>query len=194
MLSGSFGRNLELVQWAGRQLAGQGVEVLAPVFDHAIDPEAAFIRLDTDDADKSPYQLQLDYYRTIRRADMHVVVNPGGRVGLSAAAEMAFAAICGTARVALDEPVQSRQLDRDYNRHHPEIWFTDDLSAAEQSALTRLPWRGGLWQQLGWAGLDLQECKRHSCMSTPMAQDHPDRPILSGVYKRVLRDLREQHA
>lgn len=190
VVSGSFRRDLGLIRWVTDRLERAGAEVIAPVFDFAVNPSEDFVRLNTDNPDKTPYALQLDYFRAIRSADVHVVANPRGKVGLSAAAEMACAAMSSTVRLALDDGWRAmNQLDREHTRQYPHIWFANEVTHDEQAVLSRLPWRGGLWLEFINGGIDVSYYHTLVAETRPMTSDHPDRPILLALCRRVLGGL-----
>lgn len=181
VVSGSFRRDLGGVRQTAELLEGAGIEVLAPRFTEARNPSDEFVFLDTDDPNMSPLELEQDYLRKISTADFHVTVNnnPASRLGLSAAAEFAHAALNGTVRYTTHNP-----KIHDY----PLLVFSDEVYPKEQSALDRLSLNvinlmyikdGVVFEMLR------REVKRGD-LNFHLEQD---RPVLQGVVERLLEGL-----
>lgn len=91
VISGSFRKHMEQISSAVDHFKEAGVKVLAPATGETVDPDEEFIILTTDDPDKPPHRLEMDFMRQIRGADFLYVADIGGYVGQSAATEMAYA-------------------------------------------------------------------------------------------------------
>jgi len=91
VISGSFRKHMEQIGKALEGFEKADVKVLAPTTKEAINPDEEFIILATDDPNKPPHKLEMDFMREIRKADFLYVVDVDGYVGQSAATEMAYA-------------------------------------------------------------------------------------------------------
>jgi hypothetical protein len=91
VVSGSFRKHMEQIGKVLENFENADVKVLAPATKEAINPDEEFIILVTDDPEKPPHKLEMDFMREIRKADFLYVTNVGGYVGQSAATEMAYA-------------------------------------------------------------------------------------------------------
>lgn len=91
VVSGSFRKHMEQIGKALENFENADVKVLAPATKEALNPNEEFIILATDDPDKPPNRLEMDFMREIHKADFLYVADVGGYVGQSAATEMAYA-------------------------------------------------------------------------------------------------------
>jgi len=91
VVSGSFRKHMEQIGKAIDSFESSGVRVLAPTTKEMINPDEEFVILTTDDPEKPPHKLEMDFMREIRKADFLYVVDVDGYVGQSAATEMAYA-------------------------------------------------------------------------------------------------------
>lgn len=55
-----------------------------------LDPGTSFARLDADDAQKNPEQLEREFLADLAQSDLHVIANVDGYIGQSALIEMGF--------------------------------------------------------------------------------------------------------
>lgn len=180
VVAGSFAYFGELNRHAG-ELAEGGFTVLAPEPANLVNPGGSFAYLDTDNPRLSPFELELGYMQRIIRADLLVVANPpAGRIGLSAAAEMACAAIHGVPVVTTCTPPLW-----DY----PDFWFSDEVRPEEQLALDKVP-RGIRFNTYA-SPLILRnyEHVRPVPSHTEDGQVNPDYTVLKGLYHRLLASL-----
>ena len=178
VVAGSFSEeNLPYVQRAIGYAALAGIEVSAPLFGTVQNPGEAFAILDTDEPDVSPRDLELAFMGKIALADTLLVVNDNptrrGRIGLSAAAEIAWATICGVPFAA------TNQEGSDDN-----LYFSGEVEPDERAALGRLEHMPYDISQPG-----LAVWKQRKAVSKPMPVDHPDYPILLGLRNRLLESL-----
>ena len=182
IVAGSFGQeNLPFIQQEVADAEQWGIRVVAPRFNTVRNPGDSFVVLDTDAADASPRQLEQSYMDKIAGADALVVVNHRrvGRVGMSAAAEMAHAALTG---VPLVTTHSTRITERDY----PDTYFSDEVTPAEQDALYRV---GSMVVNLAWPAPNLGYWLKLKERTSPMPTDHPDYAILLGLRDRLLASL-----
>ena len=135
VVAGSFSsENLPYVRETTKAVTLAGARVIAPVFESVNDPNAAFVVFDTDDKEASPRQLERAFMGKITIAGLLLVVshNPrrSGRIGLSAAAEMAWAAINGI-------PFTTTEAMRHAEPMENSMYFSNDISEEEAGALYR---------------------------------------------------------
>jgi hypothetical protein len=143
--------------------------------------------MSTDAKNKSPRELEQDYLDSIATADYLVVNNRiGGRVGLSTAAECAHAILKGTAILTIFN-YPSRYLEsQTTGRPYPEVWFSDDISETESSALHRhMPGSGIPIEHL----LQFSKLYPKPAERTPLEHSHPDYQVLGKLVNRLLISL-----
>lgn len=95
VVSGSYRKHLDFIGFTVDHLRQIGFRVLAPLSVVATNPGDEFVILQTDDRAKTPLQLEIAFLRNLRSADLLVVANLDGYLGLSAAVECAYAALQG---------------------------------------------------------------------------------------------------
>jgi hypothetical protein len=162
-------------------LERHGFSVLAPHFaEMEYRAGMSFPVLDSDDHTKSPHELERDFLDKIGKASLHVTVNPiNGRLGRSSAAEYAFAAVHGVARVITSTSVIT-------SRDHPDIWF-DGVGPAQEAALDRLSWsKPNLYYE---SSIVLPGLLTRIRDTQPLPYNHPDRLTLTSIYEELLADL-----
>ncbi len=103
VVSGSFRKYMEQIGQALEAFKKADVKVLAPATKEAVNPEESFIILATDDPNKPPHKLEMDFMREIRKADFLYVADVEGYVGESAATEMAYARLKGLPVIIAEE-------------------------------------------------------------------------------------------
>ena len=91
VVSGSFRKHMEEIGKALENFENADVKVFAPATKETLDPNEEFVILATDDPNKPPHKLEMDFMREIRKADFLYVADIGGYIGQSAATEMAYA-------------------------------------------------------------------------------------------------------
>jgi hypothetical protein len=113
VVSGSFRKHFEHVVGAVEKFKNAGFLVIAPSSLETVDGKADFVFLSGDDQDRPAHDLEMDYMRAIGRSSFLYVINVDGRVGHSAAAEMAYAGIKGI-------PVLTAEIVSDVASELPE--------------------------------------------------------------------------
>ncbi len=91
VVSGSFRKHMEQIAKTLEGFEKADVKVLAPATKEAVNPDEEFIILATDDPNKPPHKLEMDFMREIRKADFLYVADIDGYIGQSTATEMAYA-------------------------------------------------------------------------------------------------------
>ena len=134
VIIGSFRKDLAEIGAVAEAMRDQGVVVLSPRSQAAIDPS-------NDCPNKPPRTSQRDILAKIPRASLVYLVNPTGYVGMSAAAEVAFSALVQT-RVLLYRSVNSFGTEvpnvlRDLFANIPSAQEISSRSLADQLALAR---------------------------------------------------------
>ncbi len=184
VVAGSFNsENLPFISNEAGQFALQGVRIDAPrPFRQATNPDGSFILLDTDEPGISPRDLELGYLKAIANTNALIVANSRfcGKVGLSTAAEMAWARICGVS-------VAITHVPRIWN--YPDISFAGSYTTAERAALERLPYFQLPAASFRYTAAELQNMvHRHE----PLPEDHPDYPTLTDICRQLLESLSDQ--
>lgn len=101
-IGGSYRKHLDRILAAREQFIDLGWDVLRPSGDSVVDSDDPdFVRLEGDPADAAG--IQRAQLAAIEASTLYYVVNPGGYVGPSATAEVAWAAAKGIP-VILAEP------------------------------------------------------------------------------------------
>jgi hypothetical protein len=193
VISGSFKPepwNFPHIQALGRHMRCIGWTVLQPPIAEVVNG-GGFARLSTDEADKTPLELEQGYLDAISAADLLVVNNwKGGRIGFSAAAETAHALTEGTVVTTLfDEMKPSKAhagLDRDEDL--PSAWFGHEVLPSGAVIINRCiftrPGVPGLYPNSGIYDSALLQNIRRFQQPTP-----DDIPILRGLTKRLMSQL-----
>ncbi len=88
VVSGSFRKYMEQIGQALEAFRKADVKVLAPATKEAVNPDEAFIILATDDPNKPPHKLEMDFMREIRKADFLYVVDVENDIKAAHAAGM----------------------------------------------------------------------------------------------------------
>jgi hypothetical protein len=124
VLIGSFRKDFKEIYNISLAFKKAGIEVLSPRLGHIINPDAEFITLTTDKLG-SARAIQDEVLEKIRAADFVYLVNPSGRVGLSAAFEVGFAK-------SISRPVYAVARPDDSTLQH----YIDEIAPAS-SLITR---------------------------------------------------------
>ena len=166
VVAGSFSQeNMPYVHEAIGAAILAGATVIAPEPAEISNPGQSFAILSTDDPNLSPRQLEMAFMDKIAHADLLLVTNHNprriGRVGLSAAAEMAWAAICGT-EITTTEAMYGDASVND------SLYFSNDVTPEEAAAL----YRANMRQDMG-----------------PLPDTDPDYAILLHLRDRLLNSL-----
>ncbi len=69
VVSGSFRKHMEYIGTVLENFERAGVKVLAPATKEVINSDEEFVILATDDPEKLPHKLEMDFMREIRKAD-----------------------------------------------------------------------------------------------------------------------------
>jgi len=172
VISGSFRKNMEQIGKALEGFEKADVKVLAPTTKEAVNPDEEFIILATDDPNKPPHKLEMDFMREIRKADFLYVANVDGYVGQSAATEMAYARLKNL-------PVVVAEVIKTFSSEIPE----------EAQELLRKTIAG----TLGISDISkekIAELKQgFSNLDTPNLTEKETR-ILQALIKKLLKDLK----
>ncbi|MDP2669160.1 MAG: hypothetical protein Q8P07_04985 [bacterium] len=172
VISGSFRKHMEQIGKALEGFEKADVKVLAPTTKEAINPDEEFIILATDDPNKPPHKLEMDFMREIRKADFLYVADVDGYVGQSASTEMAYARLKNL-------PVVVAEVIKTFSSEIPEeaqellrktvvgILGISDISKEKISELKQ-----------GFSNLD-----------TPNLTEEETR-ILQALIKKLLKDLK----
>ncbi len=168
VVAGSYNRaNLPYIRDAIGEVVMSGARLLAPVFSTVTDIDAPFIVFDTDNPQASPRALETAFMDTITRAGLLLIVNhnpqASGRVGLSAAAEMAWAAINGT-------PYTTTEAMRHNEPMSNSLYFSNDITENEAGALYR-------------------KAARNESDPSPLPPVDPDYSTLLRLHERLLSSL-----
>lgn len=91
VIIGSFRNNLEEIKTVAKIFEEKNIEVLSPSSFETVDPEKDFVILKSDEAGKSVKDIQTEVLEKMLMSDFIYLVNPNGRVGLSAAFEIGYA-------------------------------------------------------------------------------------------------------
>lgn len=103
VISGSFRKNFEGIQTTIKEFEELGFEVLSPAQADAVDKDAEFVLLTTDDTD-DPGILEERHLNAIANADALYVYNTSGYVGVACALEIGFAYANGKPIFCKEEP------------------------------------------------------------------------------------------
>ena len=167
VVAGSFSvENMPYIREAIGEVAFAGAQVIAPASTKTTNPDAPFIILETDDPALSPRELETIFMDKIATAGLLLIVNHNprrlGRVGLSAAAEMACAAICGVPFTTTNAVHNGESLSS-------SLYFSNDVTTDESGVLYRIS------EQYGPVA--------------PMSPDEPDYIVLANLRDRLLMSL-----
>ncbi len=125
VISGSYRRHLGPIYALRDELARNGIGVLSPVGDHAVNPGDEFVILDADPVE-DPRLLQDSVFAKLRQSSFLVLANVDGHLGTAAAMEVGFALSLGL-QVLTVEPVADPNL-APYTRWLPEAFPGVDLA------------------------------------------------------------------
>lgn len=103
VISGSFRKHLHEIGQCHANFQKSNVKVLAPITEEAVNKNANFVYLTSDDPGKSADILEADFMAKITQANFLYLANVGGYVGQSAATEIAVALMSGIPIVATEE-------------------------------------------------------------------------------------------
>lgn len=102
VISGSFRKHFKEMLHIRDLLQSQGINVLSPVGNHAINPGQEFLVLDSDQV--SDHRLLQDsVFAKIRCSSMLVLANIDGYIGSAAAIEVGYAIAIGVQIYALEK-------------------------------------------------------------------------------------------
>lgn len=90
VISGSYRKHLQEIIFLKIELEKQGVDVLSPSGEIAINPDEEFIILDSDPV-TNPELLQSAVFSKIRNSTFLVLANFHGYIGVAAAMELGYA-------------------------------------------------------------------------------------------------------
>ncbi len=166
VVAGSFKReNLPYLRATISRLVLDGARVVAPASVETDNPDRPFVLLATDDPGSSARQLETAFMDAITEADLLVVVNHNprqlGRIGLSAACEMAWARICGV-------PFQTTAETIFNISRADSMFFADEVTPEEAEAL--------------------HEASRHN-ITAPLPQGDANYNILLNMRNRLIDSL-----
>lgn len=172
VVSGSFRKHMEQIGRALESFERADVKVLAPATKEAVNPDEEFIILATDDPEKPPHKLEMDFMREIRKADFLYVANVGGYVGQSAATEMAYARLKNLPVIVAEEiksfsreiPEEAQELLR---RTVSEILPISDISKEK-----------------------IADLKQKIAELEPASLSEEESRILQSLIKKLLKDLK----
>jgi hypothetical protein len=105
VVSGSFRKYWKYITGVVNDFSASGLKVLAPKIDGVSGRKETFVILSSDDPTKSPEKLELDFMSEISKADFLYVVDIKGYIGISVAAEIAYARLHNIP-VIVAEPVK----------------------------------------------------------------------------------------
>ncbi len=108
VISGSFRKHLQEIITLKRLLEKNGIAVLSPAGNIAINPDEEFIILDSDPV-SNPKLLQDSVFAKIRQSTFIVVANVDGYLGKAAILEMGYAIAHGISIYTI-EPVEDPNL------------------------------------------------------------------------------------
>jgi len=108
VIGGSYRKHLKILMQLKKNLQNEGIVVLSPVGELALNPKEEFVLLDADPV-HDPRILQDSIFAKIRTASFHVVANVGGYIGSAAKLEMGYA-IANGLQILTIEPVDDPNL------------------------------------------------------------------------------------
>ena len=108
VIGGSYRKHLKTLMQLKKNLQNEGILVLSPVGELAINPNEEFVVLDADPV-HDPRILQDSIFAKIRASSFHVVANVGGYIGSAAKLEMGYAIAHGIQILTL-EPIDDPNL------------------------------------------------------------------------------------
>ena len=172
VVSGSFRKHMEQIGKVLESFEKAGVKVLAPATKEAVNPDEEFIILATDDPDKPPHKLEMDFMREIREADFLYVADVDGYVGQSAATEMAYARL-------KNSPVVAAEIIKS---------FSDEIPEEAQKLLRKI-----VSDTLPISDISkgrIAELKQKLTELEPTSLTEGESRILSSLVKKLLKDLK----
>lgn len=108
VISGSYRKHLNIIVQLKQWLEEEGINVLSPSGDIAMNPDEDFVILDTDPIDH-PELLQSSVFAKIRCSTFLVVANPEGYLGNAAILEIGYAIATGIKIFSL-EPIDDPNI------------------------------------------------------------------------------------
>ncbi|OGD08322.1 hypothetical protein A2397_03775 [Candidatus Amesbacteria bacterium RIFOXYB1_FULL_44_23] len=172
VVSGSFRRHMEQIGKVLENFEKAEVKVLAPATKEALNPDEEFIILATDDPDKPPHRLEMDFMREIHKVDFLYVANVGGYVGQSAATEMAYARLKNLP-VVVAEVVEK---------------FSDEIPEEAQELLRRVI--SGVLPISDISKEKIADLKQKLISQDPSNLSEGESRILQSLVKKLLKDLK----
>lgn len=110
---GSFRQHYQLAAAAARQFESAAISVSTPPVSRVVDPQADFVRFETDSLDSEDHQIQTETFERIFEADVVYVVAPSGYIGRTTSYELGRVHERGI-------PVFYSEAPRDLPIHIPE--------------------------------------------------------------------------
>jgi hypothetical protein len=173
VVSGSFSRINEIRKIQER-FEQSGLTVRAPKIGEVVDPNRKFVRFITDDAGHDDAEVEKDFLRDIGAADFHYVADFGGRVGFSAASEMAYARLKDKPIAVMEEIME----------------FSDEVPEAARPLL-----REAVREVLPPEGITAENvatiCQRLEQVQLPTLEPEQE-ALLRGMIKSLLLEKRKQ--
>lgn len=128
VISGSYRKHLSSLMRLKQALQNEGIAVLSPVGQEAINPKEEFILLDADPIHDKRL-LQDSIFAKIRSSTFLVIANIDGYIGAAAMMELGYAIACGMQILTL-EPVKDPNL-APYCRSISEVFPHLDVNWCE---------------------------------------------------------------
>lgn len=91
VIIGSFRKNMDEVKAVAEIFKNKNIEVLSPVSFNIVDPKEEFVILESNKSEQSIKDIEDEVLQKMLTTDFVYLVNPNGRVGLSAAFEIGYA-------------------------------------------------------------------------------------------------------
>lgn len=91
VISGSFRKNIKEIEAVAEIFKERNIEVLSPTNFDIVDPNEDFVILRSNRPEQSIKDIESEFLERMLMADFVYLVNPNGRVGLSAAFEIGYA-------------------------------------------------------------------------------------------------------
>ena len=91
VIIGSFREDMEKIKAVAKIFENKDIEVLSPTNFDIVDPSQDFVILKSNKPEQSAKEIEDEVLKKILIADFIYLVNPNGRVGLSAAFEIGYA-------------------------------------------------------------------------------------------------------
>lgn len=172
VVSGSFRKHMEQIGRVLESFERADVKVLAPATKEAVNPDEEFVILATDDPEKPPYRLEIDFMWEIRKADFLYVADVDGYVGQSAATEMAYARLKNLP-VVVAEAIKS---------------FSSEIPEEAQELLKRIA--SEILPISDISKEKIAELKQKIAGLEPESLSEEESRVLQSLVKKLLKDLK----